>query len=289
MVAAYFGGLNMAVKSVSGISPDMYINNQRDAQNQKLETLQRFVSRDLRSRYLNPEWMKGMMEQGFDGARYMEAFVENMWIWDVTMPDLITEEMWNSVYETYTGDQYNLGMKEFFDAYNPYAYQSIAARMLDAARKGYWNPDTDVLQHLAEEFQQSVEFHGVTCCHHTCGNLQLEAYIQSQIPAPQTSDPNSNSKSSPSRSSSSARSTLTPIPSGTGNQTTNTTDASGIGKTADKIAGDMAKTAQDVAGHVMREVQDAVANPTSSTPLVPVVLVILVVSAIGAGFWLKRR
>ena len=289
MVAAYFGGLNMAVKSVSGISPDMYINNQRDAQNQKLETLQRFVSRDLRSRYLNPEWMKGMMEQGFDGARYMEAFVENMWIWDVTMPDLITEEMWNSVYETYTGDQYNLGMKEFFDAYNPYAYQSIAARMLDAARKGYWNPDTDVLQHLAEEFQQSVEFHGVTCCHHTCGNLQLEAYIQSQIPAPQTSDPNSNSKSSPSRSSSSARSTLTPIPSGTGNQTTNTTDASGIGKTADKIAGDMAKTAQDVAGHVMREVQDAVANPTSSTPLVPVVLVIVVIGAIGAGFWLKRR
>jgi len=289
MVAAYFGGLNMAVKSVSGTSPDMYINNQRDAQNQKLETLQRFVSRDLRSRYLNPEWIKGMMEQGFDGARYMEAFVENMWIWDVTMPDLITEEMWDSVYETYAEDQYDLGMKEFLDARNPYAYQSIAARMLDAARKGYWNPDADVLQHLAEEFQQSVEFHGVTCCHHTCGNLQLEAYIQSQIPAPQAPDSDSSGKRPSSRSSSSALPTFTPIPSGTGDQVTNTTDASGIGKTVDQMAGDMAKAAQEVSGHVMREVQDAMDNPTTSTPLIPVMLVILVVGAIAAGFWLKRR
>lgn len=289
MVAAYFGGLNLAVKSVSGISPDMYINNQRDAQNQKLETLQHFVSRDLRSRYLNPEWIKGMMEQGFDGARYMEAFVENMWIWDVTMPDLITEEMWDSVYETYAEDQYDLGLKEFLDARNPYAYQSIAARMLDAARKGYWNPDADVLQHLAQEFQQSVEFHGVTCCHHTCGNLQLEAYIQSQIPAPQAPDSSSSGKRPSSRSSSSALPTFTPIPSGTGDQVTNTTDASGIGKTVDKMAGDVAKAAQEVSGHVMREVQDAVDNPTTSTPLIPVVLVILVVGAIAAGFWLKRR
>ncbi|HQD27190.1 MAG TPA: cobaltochelatase subunit CobN, partial [Methanoculleus thermophilus] len=152
MVAAYFGGLNLAVKSISGTSPDMYINNQRDAQNQKLETLERFLSRDLRSRYLNPEWIGGMMEHGYDGARYMAEFVENMWLWDVAMPDLITEEMWNSVYETYAKDQYDLGLNEFFSTHNPYVYQSITARMLDAARKGYWDADSEVLQHLAQEF-----------------------------------------------------------------------------------------------------------------------------------------
>ncbi len=290
MVAAYFGGLNLAVKSVSGTSPDMYINNQRDAQNQKLETLQRFLSRDLRSRYLNPEWIGGMMDQGFDGARYMEAFVENMWIWDVTMPDLITEEMWNSVYETYAKDQYDLGLKEFFSAHNPYVYQSITARMLDAARKGYWSPEAEVLQHLAEEFQQSVELHGVTCCHHTCGNLQLDAYIQNQIPAPQAPDSGSSGTSSSSHSATSKTlPTFTPIPSGTGDQATNATDASGVGKTVDEVAGDMSKAAQEVSGHVMREVQDAVADPTASTPLVPVILVFLVIGAISAGFWLKRR
>jgi len=290
MVAAYFGGLNLAVKSVSGTSPDMYINNQRDAQNQKLETLQRFLSRDLRSRYLNPEWIGGMMEHGFDGARYMEAFVENMWIWDVTMPDLITEEMWNSVYETYAKDQYDLSLKEFFNGHNPYVYQSITARMLDAARMGCWSPQAEVLQHLAQEFQQSVELHGVTCCHHTCGNLQLDAYIQNQIATAQAPESGSSGRSSSSRSSAStALPTFTPIPSGTGDQATNTTDASGVGKTIDEAAGDMAKTAQEVSGHVMREVQDAVANPTTSTPLIPIILVLLVIGAISAGFWLKRR
>lgn len=298
MVAAYFGGLNLAVKSVSGTSPDMYINNQRDTQNQKLETLQRFLSRDLRSRYLNPEWIGGMMDQGFDGARYMEAFVENMWIWDVAVPDLITEEMWNSVYETYAKDQYDLGLKDFFSAHNPYVYQSITARMLDAARTGYWSPHAEVLQHLAQEFQQSVELHGVTCCHHTCGNLQLDAYIQSRIPAPQAPDSSGSSDDTSRRtgkspssysSASSALPTFTPIPSGTGGQAINTTDASGVGKVVDKVAGDMAKAAQDVTGHVMREVQDAAANPTTSTPIIPIILVLLVISAISAGFWLKRR
>lgn len=230
------------------------------------------------------------MEHGFDGARYMEAFVENMWIWDVTMPDLITEEMWNSVYETYAKDQYDLSLKEFFNGHNPYVYQSITARMLDAARMGCWSPQAEVLQHLAREFQQSVELHGVTCCHHTCGNLQLDAYIQNQVATAQAPESGSSGRSSSSRSSaSSALPTFTPIPSGTGDQATNTTDASGVGKTIDEAAGDMAKTAQEVSGHVMREVQDAVANPTTSTPLIPIILVLLVIGAISAGFWLKRR
>ncbi|MCK9277856.1 MAG: hypothetical protein M0P22_07180, partial [Methanoculleus sp.] len=140
------------------------------------------------------------------------------------------------------------------------------------------------------EFQQSVELHGVTCCHHTCGNLQLDAYIQDQIATAQAPDSGSSGTSSSSHSATSKTlPTFTPIPSGTGDQATNTTDASGVGKTIDTVAGDVAKTAQEVSGHVMREVQDAVAGPASSTPLVPIILVFLVIGAISAGFWLKRR
>ncbi|HQC92041.1 MAG TPA: hypothetical protein PLR09_08035, partial [Candidatus Methanoculleus thermohydrogenotrophicum] len=157
--------------------------------------------------------------------------------------------------------------------------------------KGYWDADSEVLQHLAQEFQQSVELHGVTCCHHTCGNLQLEAYIQSQTPSPQAPDTGSSGGSSSSRSSgsSSARPAVTPVSSGTGDQATNTTDASGVGETADKVAGDMAKTAEEVSGHVMQEVQDAAAGSTTSTPLIAIVLVLLVIASISAGFWFKRR
>jgi cobaltochelatase CobN len=298
MVAAYFGGLNLAVQSLSGTAPDMYINNQRDAQNQKVETLQHFLSRDLRSRYLNPEWIEGMMDHGFDGARYMEALVENMWIWDVTMPGLITEEMWDSVYETYLEDQYDLGLKEYFSANNPYAYQSITARMLDAARKGYWTPDDDVLRALAQEFQQSVDAHGVTCCHHTCGNLLLDTYIQGlvsgdQQPAPTSSNPAPTAyKSSSSHSSvSKPLPTFTPIQVGASGQTsTNATGSSGVGTTIEDSAEGIIKNLQEVSGHVMEEeMQDAIFTPMTSTPLVPIALVLLCIGAISIGFWFRRR
>ena len=285
----YVGALSLAVRYLTGTAPEMFITDLRDAGKPETTTLKEFILRELDARYFNPRWIEGMMEHGYAGARYMDSkFLENLWGWTVTNPEIIGPNVWDRVFDVYVMDEHNLCLSGFFKD-NPYAYQSMLARMMETARKGYWNPDADVLQHLAQEFQQSVELHGVTCCHHTCGNLQLEAYIQSQIPAPQAPDSGSSGKRPSSRSSSSALPTFTPIPSGTGNQVTNTTDASGIGKTVDKMAGDVAKAAQEVSGHVMREMQDAVANPASSTPLIPVVLVILVVGAIAAGFWLKRR
>ena len=113
-----------------------------------------------------------MMEHGSYGAAIMSDAVENLWIWQVTTPGMVTEDMWNSFYETYILDKNNLGMKEFFDS-NPYAKQSMLARMVETIRKGYWNPSAEVKTELINEFIQSVNEYGVTCCHHTCGNLVL--------------------------------------------------------------------------------------------------------------------
>ncbi len=30
------------------------------------------------------------MKAGYDGARYIDAFVENLWMWQVTNPELCT-------------------------------------------------------------------------------------------------------------------------------------------------------------------------------------------------------
>ncbi len=173
MVAAYLGGLSLAIERVSGKRPEVYINNLRDLDNPKIETLSQFLNRDLLTRYFNPKWIEGMMEHGQDGTRYMDAFVEDLWMWDVTSPDLITEDMWNKVYDTYILDKNNLGLKEFFDTNNPYAKQSILARMVEAIRKGNWHPSEAVKTELANEFINSVIKYGVTCCHHTCANVEL--------------------------------------------------------------------------------------------------------------------
>ena len=173
MVAAYLGGLGMAIERVSGKYPEIYINNLRDSGDYKIETLTQFFNRDLLTRYLNPTWISGMMGHGQDGTRYMDTFIEDLWMWQVTTPGLVTEDTWNKVYETYVQDKNNLGLEEFFDTSNPYAKQSILARMVETIRKGYWNPSASVKTAIANEFINSVVKYGVTCCHHTCANVEL--------------------------------------------------------------------------------------------------------------------
>lgn len=60
----------------------------------------------------------------------------------------------------------------------------MTAHMLDAIRTGYWTPsDPDVVKTLVTEYVESVIKHGeLTCCHHTCGNLDLaDDYISGLI------------------------------------------------------------------------------------------------------------
>ncbi|MCK4458501.1 MAG: cobaltochelatase subunit CobN, partial [Methanosarcinales archaeon] len=174
-VAAYFGGLSMAIESISGDAPDMYINNLRDANDPDVETLSHFMNRELRTRYFNPKWIEGMMEHGYDGTRYMAQFITDLGIWDVVMPDLVTDAMWGEAHDVYVGDKYELGMAEHFSSNNPYAYQSITADMLDMIRTGYWDAPEVVTQTLVTEYVKSVVEHGdLACCHHTCGNPDLD-------------------------------------------------------------------------------------------------------------------
>lgn len=111
----------MAVRSISGVTPDLYINNLRDQSKPSVETLNHALNRELRTRYLNPKWIEGMMEHGYAGAKNMEEFVETIWDWDIEVPDLITENTWNQIYETYILDKNNLGLKEYFNTNSPYA------------------------------------------------------------------------------------------------------------------------------------------------------------------------
>ncbi len=175
----YLGGTAMATRVLDGKTPDLYITNLSNPKEPKQESLEKFMGREMRSRYLNPEWIKAMMREGYAGARFVDKVVEHLWGWQVTVPEVIDEAKWREMYETYVLDKNGLGIKELFrQAKNLWAYQSIVARMLETIRKKYWMPEREVVETLAREYAETVREIGFACCDHTCNNPLLAKFTR---------------------------------------------------------------------------------------------------------------
>src|SRR5690606_30742556 len=103
-----------------------------------------FIATEFSSRYVNPTWIEGMQAEGYAGARTMVEFIEYMWGWDATVTEVVDERMWQEAFEVYVQDKHDLDMREFFETESPYAFQDVAARMLETIRKDYWDADAAV-------------------------------------------------------------------------------------------------------------------------------------------------
>jgi cobaltochelatase CobN len=183
-VFQYVGGLASAYRYITGGDGlAVYVTDNRDPdENPTVSSLSVVIHRELRTRYLNPKWIEGMMGEGYAGAREISKFAENLWGWGATMPDLITDSIWQDVYDVYVVDEWDLGMDAFFEGDTAYAYQSMTGRMLETTRKGSWNPSDEVIVRLVTVYIESiVETGHVACCHHTCGNRLLDEYIHGLI------------------------------------------------------------------------------------------------------------
>lgn len=178
---AFLGGLSLAVKKQSGDYPEVLVANLKNKNELTLDDLSKSIGKALRTRYFNPKWIEGMKKEGYAGARDMRYFVENLWGFQVTTPFAVDKTYWEQIHDIYIEDKYGMDLKEFFDKTNPWAQQSIAARMLEADRKGYWQPPEEMKKNLARSYAVSVIEKGVACCEHTCNNPMLQKFVANII------------------------------------------------------------------------------------------------------------
>ena len=199
----YFGALNLAVKHSRDDkkSPQSFVadttNVGRNAQTNlgKVYGLREYLNKDMEARYLNEKWIQGMMESGYSGSTMFSEFVDNLFGWAATSDgELVSFKNWEDVYDIYVNDRYEMGLSEYFKE-NPYAYQSIAARMLETMRHNLMidsNLSDEQLEkqlekmnamqnNLINEYMDSVIASGVACCHHTCGNPRFSEFIDGQM------------------------------------------------------------------------------------------------------------
>ncbi|MDI6781864.1 MAG: cobaltochelatase subunit CobN [bacterium] len=178
----YLGATAMAIRVIDGKTPEVYVTNMANPRMPKQETLQKMMGSEMRTRYLNPEWITAMFKEGYAGSRFVDKVVEHLWGWQVTVPEAVDAAKWNEMYETYVLDRNNLGIKDMFrGSKNMWAYQSVVARMLECVRKKYWKPEKEIIETLAREYAESVKEVGLACCDHTCNNPSLTKFTSNVL------------------------------------------------------------------------------------------------------------
>ncbi|MDD3481455.1 cobaltochelatase subunit CobN [Azovibrio restrictus] len=180
-VFQYLGATAMAIRQVNGKSPETLVLNLADGKGGKHETLDKFMGREMRTRYTNPEWVKAMLNEGYAGARFVMKVTEHLWGWQVTVPEAVDGAKWQEMYETYVADRNQLGVRDKFrEAKNLRAYQAVVDKMLVAINKGYWQAEPRVKAHLEQVNREVIAEAGVACNANSCSSAEVTALAQAQ-------------------------------------------------------------------------------------------------------------
>ncbi|QIB66107.1 cobaltochelatase subunit CobN [Kineobactrum salinum] len=150
----YLGGIAMAVRSLSGTTPALYISNLRTAGGERNVSAARFLAGELRSRYQHPGWISAMQDEGYAGTLELLNVVNNFYGWQVTDPSMVRDDQWQAFHEVYLQDSLGLGLQAWFEEHNENAMQRIVERMLDAVRRDYWQADAATVQDLVERHRE---------------------------------------------------------------------------------------------------------------------------------------
>lgn len=141
-VYQYLGGTAMAIRQLDGATPETLVSDLSNPKSGNTVTLDRFLGEEMRTRYLNPKWVTAMLKEGYAGARMIRGVVDNLWGWQVTVPEAVDAAKWQEMAEVYVDDRYGLGVRDAFrSAKNIGAMHAMVQRMLVAVDKGYWKAD----------------------------------------------------------------------------------------------------------------------------------------------------
>jgi cobaltochelatase CobN len=183
----YLGGLSLAVESLTGKAPSARVIHHADPKNATLTPLDQALMTELRGQFLNPAWLKPLMDHNYSGARTMgNEFLEYLWGWQITSPEIIKSWMWDEVKSVYMDDRYDLGLDEFLEkGHNAHVKTNMMAIMLVAAQKGFWQTDEETLKSLSRNFADLIIKNGLPGSGHTHPDHPIYDWIASHLTAEQ--------------------------------------------------------------------------------------------------------
>jgi cobaltochelatase CobN len=180
-VYEFMGGMNLAIRHVTGKDPDAYFSDYRNRHRPRMQEAKEAIAVEARATIFNPAFLAEQLKGSASSAAGLAQTVNNVYGWTVMKPDAIDNEFWDKIHSVFVQDEYNMQMAEFFRNSSPAAIQEITAIMLETARKGYWKATPEQLKQASEAHASSIENQGASCSGFTCDNHKLKDFIASNI------------------------------------------------------------------------------------------------------------
>ncbi len=179
-VYEFMGGLNLAVRNVTGKDPDAYLSDYRNRNNNKMQEVKEAIGVESRTTIFNPSYIKEKMKGEATSAAGFAEIIRNTYGWNVMKPSVIDNEMWDEIYNVYVKDKFNLGVQDFFEKQSPAALQEITAIMMETARKGMWKATDQQLADLSNLHTDLIQKYKPACSGFVCDNAKLRDFIASK-------------------------------------------------------------------------------------------------------------
>jgi len=182
-VYEFMGGLNLAVRNVTGKDPDAYLSDYRNRNHMRMQEVKEAIGVESRVTLFNPNYISEMMQGEASAASTFAGLLQNTYGWNVMKPKAIDNEMWDEIYEVYVKDKFNLGVINYFESQNPAALQEMTAVMMETARKGMWKATEQQLSDIAQLHTELVNKYKPSCSGFVCDNAKLQNFIASNADA----------------------------------------------------------------------------------------------------------
>ncbi|HWY88008.1 MAG TPA: cobaltochelatase subunit CobN, partial [Gemmataceae bacterium] len=145
----FHGGMIATIRALTGKKPRHYFGDTHDPAHPAVRDLKEEVLRVYRTRVVNPKWLESITQHGYKGSLELAATVDYLFGYDATAK-VVDDWMYEQVAQTYALDP---ALRDFFARSNPWAWQAITERLLEAGQRGLWQePKEETLQALRDAF-----------------------------------------------------------------------------------------------------------------------------------------
>ncbi|SBO42275.1 cobaltochelatase subunit CobN [Cyanobium sp. NIES-981] len=129
------GGLSAAAERLQGRRPALWFGDHSRSSRPRLHRIEKEFDKVLRSRVLNPRWIRAMQEHGYKGGFEMAATLDYLFAYDASTGRMPAWS-YGAVWEHWLADP---EVRGFLERRNPWALRDMGERLLEAHHRGLWS------------------------------------------------------------------------------------------------------------------------------------------------------